>query len=135
MKKLKWINLKSFKCPYCDAGLQRHDDGDLSCTQCFFVIDNERYQSMIENRRQVENTKIQHLRWQNILEERCPACGDLLNEPQGIYAILNCLNIHCNFHIREDSLKAILADKSHIAYTYAKKIDEEIDKLLEEVQN
>lgn len=45
MSKLKWKNLKIFKCPECSSGIEPNDRG-YRCVDCDFFITEERFDSL-----------------------------------------------------------------------------------------
>jgi ribosomal protein S27AE len=125
---MDWKNLKDGKCPHCGEELFFNDENDMhSCVQCRFAITPEKFKLM---------KSVRKLKWQHLQENRCPACSNFLEKaPNGYYEILECSDKSCDFHIREDRLKAILQDQSHPANMYYKKLDDDIDANLSRLNN
>lgn len=132
---LNWQNLKEKKCPFCSHELDKADeDGLIHCVQCSFSISEAKFRSVLMHRGLGVKPAIR-MKWQHLHEGRCPACAEFLKENDGVYAVLACSSPECDFKIREDRLKEILADPNHVANLFYKKMDEDIEKNLSDLNN
>lgn len=113
---MKWTNLKNFECPfpYCEATLI-NTLPEISCSRCSFKIDPNRFKGILSHRGGDSKTS-KRFRWQNIVDGRCPECGQYLRKStDGRQDFQKCINSECSFIIRENSLNQILADPTHPA--------------------
>lgn len=116
---MKWENLKSHKCPYCSEATIL-EGGIIRCTQCRFEITKEKAKSITEHRTHPERSAEKRFRWQNLHDQCCPECGDMLKPGEGQYELLKCIQAGCRFIIREDMMQRILADEEHPANRFYK---------------
>lgn len=115
---MEWKNLATFTCPHCTKPL-RDEGKEISCTECFFNIERPKYDSILKNRVSEPTGPITKLKWQNLLDGNCPACGEKI-EPKEKGAIFKCTNDDCTFVIRRPVFTEILADKNHPVYRFHK---------------
>jgi len=119
MTPMNWENLRQFRCPYCGYDLQKGKE-DVSCTNCFFRIEPERFKSIAENRRQNPTNQVK-IKWQNLIEARCPICGDMLKpNDEGKMFFQKCINHECTFRISDSRIGEILNDQKHPANIFYK---------------
>jgi DNA-directed RNA polymerase subunit RPC12/RpoP len=111
---MQWENLRQFRCPYCGHDLQKGKDA-IKCTRCHFSIEQERFKSIAENRRQNPTNQIK-IKWQNLIEARCPICGNMLkpNEESKVF-FQKCISYDCTFKISDSRIGEILNDPKHAA--------------------
>lgn len=108
---MNWENLKTQSCPYC--GYHLEDTGfEMACLHCTFHIEHGKYDSIRENRGSNGDIK---MKWQNIIEEKCPMCGERLREGEGRHEKLRCTDASCTFKISNSMLRQILDDPTHPA--------------------
>lgn len=115
---MKWENLTKFICPHCENPLQKSSRDDaIHCTECLFFITYQRYQAILLHRSQKPDFVVK-MKWQNIIDNVCPVCESRMRDQEGSFDIHRCSNANCSFKIREDSLQAILANKTHVAWRF-----------------
>lgn len=113
---MKWENLNSEACPYCDNKLVDRD-GEMRCVSCTFHIDKVRYTAIRKHRSQLTDGSPK-MKWQNVVDMLCPICASNLRDSEGKNGMQRCSNAHCTFKISDDMLGAILKDPNHPANRY-----------------
>lgn len=114
---MDWSKLRTVDCPYCGAHLELGKDF-LQCTSCLFTISEQRFVQIRAHRSGVNESKIK-MKWQNILEDHCPVCGDMLTpDTKGQLDYMKCIDSACAFHISSARIKEIVEDKNHVAYRF-----------------
>lgn len=118
---MKWENLKSNHCPFCGEYIVRDELGlNMKCTYCRFVIEIERFNLIALHRGKPEQDH-KKMKWQNLHDNKCPLCDQELMEELSRYEIVRCVNLTCDFRIRQDNLNRILQDPNHSANIFHKK--------------
>lgn len=111
---MQWHNLRTGQCPFCAAKLIHNKQTNIvDCSECRFTIDYERMRSIAAHRSKTDKP-IARLKWQNVHDDKCPACGEeLIPNSEGKLAFLKCMNAECTFKISEEAVNTILADERH----------------------
>lgn len=131
---MNWENLQTNSCPYAYCGGELvlvEDEALVCCMQCKFYIPESKFNSIKAHRSQ-SGTPAVRLKWQNLHEKRCPICGALLRKAIGMHHMLECGDVKkCSFRIGEKRAQEIMDDPTHSANIFRAKLDEVIDKELE----
>lgn len=119
---MNWDNLKTQNCPYCGNHLV--DTGpEMKCKHCKFHIDHVKCAAIVKSRSGEGESK---MKWQNIIEEKCPICGEMLREGEGHHEKLRCTDGRCTFKISNAMLRQILDDPTHPANRFYE-LDQEVE--------
>jgi 5-methylcytosine-specific restriction endonuclease McrA len=54
------------------------------------------------------------MKWQNLMEKRCPACDSELEEIKDRAILFECKNHQCGFFLTKRKYFEILMDESHV---------------------
>ena len=115
---MKWENLQTNQCPHCEEPLQRGEavaDG-FTCTKCTFHITIRRFESIVEHRRRGTTDTIPKMKWQYLLQDRCPIDQqELSTARRGSFVLHRCTGPGCVFRITDKLLEEILLDPEHPA--------------------
>lgn len=119
---MNWHNLQTFDCPYCSSKLFR-GDGEVLCSECSFVISNERFRSISVHRARTNKPeRLQPMKWQNLKKDLCPLCDNtLVYDMEGALDFMKCMTPGCTFKIRQDRMADILEDEGHPCNIFHKK--------------
>lgn len=116
---MDWSKLRTVDCPYCGAHLKLCKDF-LQCTSCIFTISEQRFLQIRAHRSGVNPSGLR-MKWQNILEDHCPVCGDMLTpDLKGLQEFMRCIDADCAFHISCERIREIIDDKNHVAHRFYK---------------
>ena len=117
---MKWENLSTFECPYCDRKLFQKSEEIIHCKVCVFEIDVLKFKSILSHRLIKPINPIQY-KWQNLKNHRCPICSQFLREEENGLGYYKCTSGQCTFCIQEARIQEILSDKNHPANRYYEK--------------
>lgn len=113
-----WEKLLTMQCPYekCGKGLAQRD-GEIQCTECYFHMDHSKYKGIVHHRL-MPTTEHTRLKWQNVIDHKCPICGDNIQSNEKSMGRFVCVGRGCHFSISEKKLVGIINDTDHVAYKF-----------------
>lgn len=115
---MDWPKLKQALCPVpgCKGNI-KDVGGIMRCDHCRFVMELERFRSVLVHRANEEKPATR-IYWQNIKSDHCPLDNHPLNEYRDKNGLRHCSNRRCRFRIRQGTIDEILADPGHPAHRY-----------------